>query len=104
MSVPLASDSFQSNMGIVEFVYMSDKDKEAAIAGALGTAAGAAGSVGTVAAAGTVTGLGATGITSGLAAVGGVVGGGMATGLALTVGAPVLIGTASYGLYKWFKN
>jgi len=83
---------------------MSDKDKKAAIAGAAGTAAGAAGSVGTVAAAGTVTGLGATGITSGLAAIGGVVGGGMATGLAITVAAPLVVGGAAYGLYRWLKD
>lgn len=62
------------------------------------------GSVGTVAAAGTVTGLGTTGITSVLAAIGGVVGGGMATGLAITVAAPLAIGGAAYGLYKWLKD
>jgi choline-glycine betaine transporter len=79
-------------------------DKEAAIAGAVGTTVGAAGSLGTVAAAGTVTGLGATGITSGLAAIGGVVGGGMAAGLVVTVAAPVVIGATAYGIYKWIKE
>jgi choline-glycine betaine transporter len=93
-----------SNEGIGDSVDMTDKDKNAAVAGAAGTVAGAAGSVGTVAAAGTVTGLGATGITSGLAAIGGVVGGGMATGLAITVAAPLVIGGAAYGLYKWLRD
>ena len=63
-----------------------------------------AGAVGTVAAAGSVAGLGAAGITSGLAAVGSVVGGGMAAGLAVTAAAPVAIGAAAYGLYKWLKD
>lgn len=83
---------------------MSDIEKEATKAGAVGTAVGAAGSVGTVAAVGTVSGLGATGITSGLAAIGSVVGGGMATGLVVTAAAPVAIGAATYGLYKWIKG
>ncbi len=83
---------------------MSDTDKEAAIAGGVAGVAGAAGSVGTVAAAGSVAGLGATGITSGLAAVGSVLGGGMATGLAVTVAAPLVVGAAAYGLYKWWKD
>ena len=93
-----------SNEGDWRTSYMTDKDKKAAIAGAAGTAAGAAGSVGTVAAAGTVTGLGATGITSGLAAIGSVVGGGMAAGLVITAAAPLAIGGAAYGLYKWLKD
>jgi len=83
---------------------MSKKDRDAAIAGAAGTAVGAAGSVGSVAAAGTVAGLGATGITSGLAAVGAVVGGGMATGLVITAAAPLAVGGAAYGLYRWLKD
>jgi hypothetical protein len=83
---------------------MSDIDKNAAKAGAVGAAAGAAGSVSTVAAAGAVGGLGAAGITSGLATVGSVVGGGMAAGLAVTAAAPIAIGAAAYGLYKWWKS
>lgn len=82
---------------------MSDESDATKVA-AVGTAVGAAGSVGTVAAAGTVAGLGATGITSGLAAIGSVVGGGMATGLAVTVAAPLAVGGAAYGLYKWWKS
>lgn len=81
-----------------------EKDDEAKIAGAAGGVVGVAGSVGTVAAAGSVAGLGAAGITSGLAAVGSVVGGGMAAGLVITAAAPVAIGAAAYGLYKWLKD
>lgn len=83
---------------------MSDIDKNAAKVGVAGAAAGAAGSVSTVAAAGAVSGLGAAGITSGLATVGSVVGGGMAAGLAVTAAAPIAIGAAAYGLYKWWKS
>jgi hypothetical protein len=82
----------------------NEKEEGATKAGVAGATAGAAGSIGTVYAAGAVTGLGATGITSGLAAVGGVVGGGMATGLAITAAAPLAIGGAAYGLYKLFTD
>ena len=82
---------------------MCDKDQNACFAGGAGGVAGAAGSVGTVAALG-VPGLGMTGITSGLAAVGGVVGGGMATGLIITAAAPVAVGAACYGLYRWLAD
>lgn len=51
---------------------------------------------------GAVTGLGATGITSGLATVGALVGGGMASGLALTAAAPVLGGFLAYTGYRLF--
>ena len=84
---------------------MNEKnDNGAAIAGVGAGVVGAAGSVGTVAAAGSVAGLGAAGITSGLAAVGSVVGGGMAAGLVITAAAPLAIGAAGYGLYKWLKK
>ena len=79
-------------------------DDKSVSAGVTGAGLGAVGSVGTVAASGTVAGLGATGITSGLAAVGSVVGGGMASGLVITAAAPVAIGAAFYGLYKWLKD
>lgn len=83
---------------------MSDTDKGAAVTAGVAGVTGAAGSIGTVAAAGSVTGLGAAGITSGLAAVGSVVGGGMAAGLLITAAAPIAIGAAGYGLYKWLKK
>lgn len=83
---------------------MSHDNQEATIAGAVGTALGAAGSLSTVAVSGSVFGLGATGITSGLATIGGVVGGGMASGLVVAVAAPVAVGAVTYGLYRWFKD
>ena len=82
----------------------TEKEKNATKAGATGAAVGAAGSIGAVAASGTVAGLGATGVTSGLAAVGSVVGGGMATGVAITAAAPLAIGAGAYGLYKWLND
>ncbi|MBX6511284.1 hypothetical protein BTW15_27710 [Pseudomonas syringae pv. tomato] len=81
---------------------MEDEQKATAAAGA-GATAGGAGAIGAVAALG-VPGLGATGITSGLAAVGSIVGGGMGAGLLVTAAAPVAVGAAVYGLYKWLKD
>jgi hypothetical protein len=83
---------------------MSNNEKGAMVTGAASSTAGVGASIGTVAAAGSVTGLSAAGITSGLAAIGGVVGGGMLTGLAITAAAPVALGAAGYGLYKWLKK
>jgi len=79
------------------------EEQEATCAAATGATGGAAGSIGAVATLG-VPGLGATGITSGLATIGSVFGGGMATGLIVTAAAPVVLGAAAYGLYKWFKD
>ena len=68
---------------------------------AVGTVAGTTGTVGTIAAAGSVAGLSGAGITSGLAAIGSVVGGGMSAGIAVTVAAPAVATVAiSYGAYK----
>jgi hypothetical protein len=68
---------------------------------AVGTVAGTTGTVGTIAAAGSVAGLSGAGITSGLAAIGSVVGGGMGAGIAVTVAAPAVATIAiSYGAYK----
>lgn len=67
----------------------------------VGTFAGTTGTVGTIAAAGSVAGLSGAGITSGLAAIGSVVGGGMSAGIAVTVAAPAVATIAiSYGAYK----
>jgi hypothetical protein len=82
---------------------MSDENGGIKAAG-VGAATGAAGSVATVSTVGAVSGLGAAGITSGLATVGGVVGGGMATGLAITAAAPLAVGAIGYGLYRWLKD
>lgn len=38
------------------------------------------------------------------AKIAGAVGGGMAAGLVVTAAAPVAIGAAAYGLYKWLKD
>lgn len=72
---------------------------------AVGTIAGTTGTVGTIAAAGSVAGLSGAGITSGLAAIGSVVGGGMSAGIALTVAAPAVATIAiSYGAYKIWRH
>jgi hypothetical protein len=50
-----------------------------------------------------VPGLSAAGITSGLFAIGGAVGGGMVSGVVLTIGAPaVLAAGVGYGIYRLF--
>jgi len=85
----------------------SDAGKaEAFFAGVItGAIGGSATTVGMISAAGSVSGLSAAGVTSGLAAIGGVVGGGMVTGVAVTAAAPV-IGAASvgYGAYKVWQH
>lgn len=80
-----------------------EEEQKATVAAGAGATAGGTGAVGAVAALG-VPGLGATGITSGLAAVGSVVGGGMGAGLLVTAAAPLAVGAAAYGLYKWLKD
>jgi Lecithin retinol acyltransferase len=74
----------------------------------VGAVAGSAGAVGAIATCGSVAGLSAAGITSGLAAVGGVVGGGMAAGVAITVAAPAVaaasIGFGAYSIWKWVSE
>jgi hypothetical protein len=85
----------------------SERDARAAArtATVAGSVAGTAASVGTIAAAGTVSGLSAAGITSGLAAIGGTVGGGMLVGVGLTVGLPVVAaGLIGFGAYKLFQK
>ncbi len=79
------------------------EEEKATCAAAGGATGGVIGSVGTIAALG-VPGLGATGITSGLATLGGVVGAGMATGLGMSIAAPVIIGAVAYGFYKWLTD
>jgi hypothetical protein len=80
-----------------------NKEQKATLAGVSSATSVTGGSISAVYALG-VPGLGATGITSGLAAVGSVLGGGMATGLVLTVAAPLAIGVAAYGLYSWLTD
>ncbi|MEA5574302.1 lecithin retinol acyltransferase family protein [Calothrix sp. UHCC 0171] len=70
----------------------------------VGAVTGTVGAVGAVAASGSVAGLSAAGITSGLAAVGGIVGGGMAAGVAITAAAPAVTAAAvGYGAYQVWK-
>lgn len=72
-----------------------------------GAVAGTAGSIGAVSALGTA-GLSAAGISSGLATIGGVVGGGMASGVVLATAAPVAaaaaVGYGAYKLVKWLRD
>ena len=79
------------------------EEQKSILAAGTGATTGAVSAVMTVAELG-VTGLGAIGITSGLATLGGLFGGGMATGLAITAAAPVALGAAAYGLYKLFND
>ena len=83
---------------------MSSDESTATKVAAAGATAGAAGTLATVSAVGTTAGLGVTGVTSGLAAVGSVAGGGMVSGLVITAAAPIAIGAAAYGLYKWLSD
>lgn len=80
------------------------QERSARKAGRWGTTAGAAaagcGSIALISAVG-VPGLSAVGVTSGLAAIGGVIGGGMASGVFLTVAGPAFIAWAiGRGLYR----
>jgi hypothetical protein len=79
------------------FFSSSDDDN----AKTLGKLAGGA-TVGGIGAA--ASGMSAAGMTSALATAGGVVGGGMAAGLLVTAAAPIAVGGAVYGLYKWLKD
>ncbi|MEB3282230.1 MAG: hypothetical protein VKK42_25265 [Lyngbya sp.] len=81
--------------------YNNSASPEVLLGGAaLGAITGGAASVMAVSSAGSVAGLSAAGISSGLAAVGGVVGGGMAAGLAVSAALPVVatvgVGLAAY--------
>ncbi len=74
----------------------------------LGTVVGAAGTVGTISSAGSVAGLSAAGLTSGLAGIGSTVGGGMVSGVAISVAAPALaagaLGLGVYKVWKWLSD
>ncbi|WP_089674774.1 hypothetical protein [Escherichia coli] len=73
-------------------------DTNAKKAGVVASGATFAG-IGTAAA-----GSSAAAITSTLATIGGTVGGGMAAGIVITAAAPVAIGGAVYGLWKWLAD
>ncbi len=50
------------------------------------------------------TGASAATMTGTLATIGGVLGGGMATGIGVVACAPVAIGGIAYGLFKWLND
>jgi len=91
---------------------LSDEERESRTAGRVaakvGTVAGAVGTVGTISGAGTVAGLSGAGLTSGLAAVGSTVGGGMVSGVAISIAAPAVaagvVGLGVYKVWKWFSD
>jgi hypothetical protein len=76
------------------------RSAENGVAASVGVAAGGGTALSMVSASGTVAGLSASGITSGLAALGGLVGGGMAVGLLVTVGGAALAGTGAFFVTK----
>jgi len=75
-----------------------DKEKKAKIAGSTAGAVTATG-IGIAA-----SGASAATMTGTLAAVGGVVGGGMAAGIACVAAAPIAVGAAAYGAVKLIKK
>lgn len=77
-------------------------DEKATLSGVGSSAATAAGTVGAVTALGG--GTSAAALTTGLATIGGAVGGGMLAGIAVCAAAPLAVGGAVYGLYKWLKD
>lgn len=70
---------------------------------ALGSTAGAAGSLAALYFLGT-TGLSAAGITSGLAAAGAIVGGGMVAGIGVLAAPVAALGVTGYAIAKKYKN
>ena len=74
-----------------------------AVAG-LGTTAGTTVAEGAAVVALTGGSASASAITYALATIGGLVGGGMAAGLGLLIGAPVVLGGAAYGVSKAVKK
>ena len=81
-----------------------DVEKEEFIAGATAAVGSAGATVVGVTGVGAAGTAGAAAITSGLAAVGGIVGGGMATGLVITAAAPIAIGTGVFFAAKGIKK
>ena len=79
-----------------------NNEEKATLSGVGGGAATAAGTIGAVTALGG--GTSAAAITTGLATIGGAVGGGMLAGVAVCAAAPLAVGGAVYGLYKWLRD
>ena len=78
------------------------KDRSAAVA--FGTGAGTSFVEGASVVALTGGSASASAITYALATIGGLVGGGMAAGLGLLIGAPAVLGGAAYGISKAVKK
>ena len=82
----------------------NNENKDRSAAAGLGTTAGAAVTEGAAVVALTGGSASASAITYALGAIGGLVGGGMAAGLGLLIGAPALAGGAVYGISKAVKK
>lgn len=74
------------------------------LAGAIGIGAGGAIGFTALYFGGSVVGLSAAGITSGLAAAGGIIGGGMAAGVAVLAAPAVVLGASAVGIASHVKN
>lgn len=78
--------------------------KDRSAAAGLGTAAGTSIAEGAAVAALTGGSASASSLTYALGKIGSLVGGGMAAGLGLLIGAPVVLGGAAYGITKAVKK
>lgn len=83
---------------------MSDSPIGEALAGAVGVGLGAGIGFAGLYLGGSVAGLSAAGITSGLAAAGGLIGGGMAAGIAVLAAPAVVLGGTAIGVASHVKN
>lgn len=82
----------------------NNERKDRSAAAGLGTTAGTIVAEGAVVVALTGGSASASAITYALGTIGGLVGGGMAAGLGLLIGAPVVLGGAVYGISKAVKK
>ena len=83
---------------------MDDSPIREVVAGAVGVGVGAGIGFAGLYLGGSVVGLSAAGITSGLAAAGGLIGGGMAAGVAVLAAPAVVLGGAAVGVTSHIKN
>ena len=102
---------------LINRVFLKDRDwhdenekaarQAARLGSTVGAAAGSAGGLGSIYLLGSVVGFSGPGIASGLATIGGLLGGGMATGVAIAAAAPTLAAASgAYGVYrlaKWYN-